>query len=241
MKNIKGLVFGIIILFLGTSITPIAGSLSVEKQSPTIKNLGPEGFIVYLTGTMGKNGWFISPHIGIKVIATNGSKVTAVYYSLDGGAWMLYTGPWINIFYDCTIHYLKVCVYDQYGNPWNFSFEFKIDMTTPTIVLHKQFMSLNKIKFVADAFGAPSGVWYVEFYLDNQLVYNDTTSPFEWTWTGSGNHMVAAIVYDMAGHSAGSSMSTPCTQSQSKSSPNVQKNSQNMQICQLPQHMITNK
>jgi len=243
----KGLVSGIVVLFLGMSIMPIAGSLSVEKHSSiigSVKELNTmtktesRGIYVILHGEMGENGWFISPDIYFEVIANNGSEVVAVYYRIDNGAWIEYTEPFV--FPPGWFHHLEVLVYDQYGNPWYFSFEIKIDCTLPTIELQKKILSLHKMKFIADVSDEPSGVWRVEFYFDNELNFTDYDFPFEWIWTGSGNHTVTAKVFDWAGHSANSSISTPYVQSQSQSSSSVQQYSQNLQINQLLHNLIYN-
>jgi len=45
----------------------------------------------------------------------------------------------------------------------------------------------------------------VEFYLDNNLIYVDDSSPFEWEWSrfSFGRHKVKAVAYDMDGEQAG--------------------------------------
>jgi hypothetical protein len=237
----KSLVFGIIVLFLGISIIPMVSSLSAEKHSSiidsvkelkTVTKTGSRDIYVILHGEMGENGWYISP-VDIVITADNGTEIERVLYSIDHGGWVEYTEPFIVT--AAGSHLLDVRVYDQYGNEWNFSFVIKIDMYLPIIVLQKEKMFLNKIKFIANVSDATSGVWRVEFYLDDELQFTDYDSPFEWVWEGAGNHTVTAKVFDWAGHSASSSMSTPCAQNQSKTC--VQQNSQNLQINQLIQNL----
>jgi hypothetical protein len=239
----KGLAYGIIVLFLGMSIMPIAGSFSVEKHTSitnsvkelnTITKTESRDIYVILHGEMGENGWYISPYIHFEIIATNGSEVVAVYYKIDSGSWQTYTAEFL--ISTEGIHFLYLKVIDQYGNEWNFSFVIKFDFTPPIIVLHKENMFLHTIKFIADVSDMESGVWRVEFYLDDELKVTDYDFPFEWIWKGTGNHTVTAKVFDWAGHSASSSLSTPYVQSQS--SPSVQQNSQNQQINQLLQNLI---
>jgi len=234
----KCLAVGIILLFLTINIIPIVGSLSVEKHSSiigsvkelnTITKTESRDIYVILHGEMGENGWYVGP-VSIKIIATNGSEVVAVYYKIDGGSWLTYTAEFV-ISTD-GIHFLYVRVIDQYGNEWNFSFELKIDWTLPTIELQKEILFLHKMKFIADVADRPSGVWRVEFYLDDELKVTDYDFPFEWTWTGSGNHTVTAEVFDWAGHSASSSISTPCIQS------HIQNSLNNLQITQLLHYLI---
>ena len=87
-------------------------------------------------------------------------------------------------------------------------------------------MFLQKIRFNANVSDEASGVWRVEFYLDDELNFTDYDLPYEWTWTGSGNHTVTAKVFDWAGHSANSSISTPFIQSHIQNSLNNQQISQ---------------
>ncbi len=49
-------------------------------------------------------------------------------------------------------------------------------------------------------------VQYVEFFLDGQLVQNDTSTPFSWQFDTSnyspGSHAIKAVAYDSAGETA---------------------------------------
>jgi hypothetical protein len=51
-----------------------------------------------------------------------------------------------------------------------------------------------------------SDVQYVEFYLDNQLQQNDTSTPFTWQFNTSnytsGQHALKAVAYDSQGETA---------------------------------------
>ncbi len=51
-----------------------------------------------------------------------------------------------------------------------------------------------------------SDVQYVEFFLDGQLVENDTSAPFSWQFDTSnyspGSHAIKAVAYDSAGDTA---------------------------------------
>jgi uncharacterized membrane protein YidH (DUF202 family) len=51
-----------------------------------------------------------------------------------------------------------------------------------------------------------SDVQFVEFYLDNQLLQNDTSAPFSWQFDtsnySSGAHVMKAVAYDSQGETA---------------------------------------
>jgi hypothetical protein len=237
----KWLAVGIILLFLTINIIPIVGCFSVEKHTSitnsvkeelnTITKTESRDIYVILHGEMGENGWYISPYIHFEIIATNGSEVVSVYYKIDSGSWLTYTAEFL--ISTEGIHFLYLKVIDQYGNEWNFSFVIKFDFTPPIIVLHKENMLLHTIKFIADVSDMTSGVWRVEFYLDDELKVTDYDFPFEWIWKGTDNHTVTAKVFDWAGHSASSSISTPYIQS------HVQNSLNNLQITQLLHYLIT--
>jgi hypothetical protein len=44
----------------------------------------------------------------------------------------------------------------------------------------------------------PEGIRNVEFYIDNELKYNDTKEPYTWKWSelSIGYHMIKVVVYD---------------------------------------------
>jgi hypothetical protein len=232
----KGLAVAVIVVFLGLCIIPMVEAswlnnfstekhLSIDtiKKYKTITKPKSRDFDVSLFGEMGENGWYIGC-VSFEVNATNGSQIGVIKYKIDGGLWLDYSGPVLI----CTDgnHSLDVRVIDQYGNPWDFSLEFGIDTTPPTIILQKQIMFVNKIKFIADVSDMASGTWRVEFYLDDEIQIADYDFPFEWVWEGSGTHNVTAKVFDMAGNSASSSMNTPFIHNSGQKTLNHQRSNQ---------------
>jgi hypothetical protein len=197
----KGLVAGIVVL-LSLSITPIIGSQSIEKKQLLEHNLYFDNITV--TVTMGHDGWYVSN----VVLTFNGDDGNHTYFRINEGPWIEYTAP-------VTISTDGINLFE-----WTSDFDhfycklIKIDKTPPEIVLLKEIAEIHKINFIADTYDVTSGVWRVDFYLDNQLVNSDTIFPFEWTWEGSDNHNITAIVYDNAGNSATGSKSTSFIQDQ---------------------------
>jgi hypothetical protein len=161
------------------------------------------------SGTIGNNGWYISDVIVTFIALDNQSGVNHTYYRIDNGSWIEYTAPG-PIAYD-GIHTLEYYSVDVAGNeePVKGPFSLKIDKIPPAITLTKQQIDLFNVKFTAEVSDATSGIDRVEFTLDGTLQSNDTQSPYEWTWTGIGNHQVTATAYDLAGNSQSQSMSTP--------------------------------
>jgi hypothetical protein len=99
-------------------------------------------------------------------------------------------------------HTLEYYSVDNAGNEEDVKgpFDFKIDQILPTIELTVENTVLNTWVMTADVADETSGVAKVEFYLDDDLLGEDTEEPFEWEWSGTGSHSVYAIVYDLAGN-----------------------------------------
>lgn len=231
----KCLVCVIVVLFLGISITPIAGSMPIEKSSAkplnSLMQPGPWEVNWTINGTMGDNGWYISP---ITFTCTyDHDNIAAVYYMINYNGWQLYTEPF-TVYDQGRISFMWYWV-DYHGNvetphgPYIIS----IDYTPPVIQLTVEKIGFMKWKFTAIAGDNISGVEKVEFYLDNQFLGNATSLPYEWLWTGIGSHTVTAIAYDFGGLSSSSSKVLSCAQSQ-----NIQSNLNH--IIQLLHNLIYN-
>jgi hypothetical protein len=205
----KCLAVGIILLFVGTCLIP-AIAQDTEKSLPTSRDdwqyvdmNGPRDVNWTVNGTMGQNDFYISP---ITLTCTYDHEWIANIYYNYGYDWELYIEPF-------TIDEQGVIVLEWFSVDYEGNEEshhilpyFKIDYTPPEIVLTVEKISFNKWLFSADAEDSFSGVINVEFYLDNQFLSNVTIVPYEYVWTGSGNHIASAIAYDAAGLNASSTM-----------------------------------
>ncbi len=129
--------------------------------------------------------------------------------------------------HEFTRYYWQVIAWDESGmftaGPvWNF---ITLDVTPPsaTIVIpaentlyagnisikfFKTFV-IGKINVVVNANDTESGIDRVEFYVDGELVGNDTTAPYTWLWnedTLYDTHTLEIIAYDRDGNTAKDSM-----------------------------------
>lgn len=204
----KGLIFGIVILFLGMSIMPLAQSISIGKEQLVMSKSCLDG--IYLNGTMGENGWYVSD-----VVVTLDYPGCDIYYKTDSSEYLEYICAFI-VSGDGmhTVEWYYVYEGEIIGP---FVVSFKIDATPPIIIsLTVTAQNLLRTKWLLNAVveDATSGVVLVEFYVDDTFVGNVTSEPYEWTWTGSGNQIVTATAFDCAGNSASSSISTPYIHSQ---------------------------
>jgi uncharacterized repeat protein (TIGR01451 family) len=161
------------------------------------------------SGDIGLNGWYISSVTFFLTAIDNTSGVNHTLYKIDVTEWIEYTTPLI-LSTDGT-YALKYYSIDLAGNvePVNGPFTIKIDQSLPSITLTKEKIGFNQVKFNAEVSDETSGIERVEFILDGVLQSNDTQAPYEWIWTGIGDHQVTATAYDMAGNSQSQSMSTP--------------------------------
>ncbi|DAC72690.1 MAG TPA: hypothetical protein DSN98_03860 [Thermoplasmata archaeon] len=182
----KTLVIGLIVLFLSTTLVPSIGSLPNEKKTME-KKVCSDGFI--LNGTMGQNAWYISPVL-ITFVGGNRS-----YIKIDTGVWFEYTTPFV---VDAEgVHDVLGYYIDQWGNQSViFSVTFKIDMTPPTVTLTKHRMGLFKYTFIINVSG---DVVLIEFYLDDVLMGNVTSPPWEFVMDVWYGDTVKVIAYDAAG------------------------------------------
>jgi hypothetical protein len=194
----KKLVIGLFALFLCMTALPITGNLLIEKEQSMGAEGCSDGFI--LNGTMGQNGWYISPVI-ITFVGGNRS-----FIKIDSGDWFEYTAP---IVVNTEGHHEALGYYiDQYGNQSSiFSVAFKIDMTPPTITMTKHRIGFFKYLFTINVSG---DVVLIEFYLDDALVANLTMAPWEFSLAVGYGHTVKAIAYDAAGLNGSASTSTSC-------------------------------
>jgi hypothetical protein len=115
---------------------------------------------------------------------------------------------------------------------------FKIDKTAPQFTDYT-FTPLNVLKTkwlcVATVTDATSGIVLVEFYVDDALVGNDTTSPYEFQYNGKPTTSSQAKAYDAAGNSA---MSSPVASSFEYTPNNSQQQSSPVVVQTLKQKLL---
>jgi hypothetical protein len=166
-----------------------------------------------IQGTMGLQGWYVSnviitlnaydPSQPVRDRSKSPSGVRFTYYKLhDADPWTLYNDPSVIVSTDgrYELYY--------YSDDWAGNveepkgpFPFKVDKNAPTIELFASKTGRDSYRIWADTSDTMSGVSLVEFYLNDHLIYNDTTAPYEWNYSGPSFNL-DAIVYDNAGNSA---------------------------------------
>ncbi len=143
---------------------------------------------------MGLNGWFVGP----VVITITPDGINHTYYKFHADdPWQEYTAP-ITVSVDGRYE-LYVNASDADGEYHIYGpYPFRIDQTPPYINV----TVVDHWTFIVNCSDNMSGVAFVEFYVDDVLVGNDTQGPI-YTFTYSGKGKVAKIaVYDIAGNVA---------------------------------------
>jgi len=215
-KPLIGVSICAVVLLVMGSLSNVVGYQSVKSrgmpESLPKMQMGP-GYVNWtVNGTMGENGWYISP---ITLTCTYDHDVWAhIYYDIGNGT-TEYTGPFTITAQGHVI--LTYYAVDYQGEIEDVSIlPFRIDYTPPYIDLSVENIGIMKWLFSAIAEDEHSGLTNVEFYLDGQFL-GGTAEPYEYVWTGSGNHTVCAIAYDAAGNNASSTMNTSCSLCHSQS------------------------
>jgi hypothetical protein len=180
--NGKGFVVGIIILLLSLSIEPIVSGLSVEKHvlmTTLTRSYNTEikteqrGLNITFNGTMGQNGWYISP-VEIIIVFENDSFISHFYYQIDNGDWIEYTPPLDNVFVnEDGVHYFEGYFTDYEGNIEGSigPFPFKIDQTKPILFdFTMNRAGCFKWKLNATVADDTSGINRVEFYFNDEFL-----------------------------------------------------------------------
>jgi len=211
----KGLIFGMVVLFLCMSIVSPVSSNSIREECSLKPWTGSDG--IEIIGTMGENGWYTSPVTVILYFHNH------TYFKIDDGDWIEYITPIIVI--GDGPHTVYCFYIDDEGNMSEiYSISFKIDATPPVVSLTVTPMNLLRTKWAVSvtAEDATSGVTVVELYVEYELVCSMTTPPYEFGYQGKG-HSIQALVYDCAGNAGESDIiPLPLLSQQSKSQQIIQ-------------------
>ena len=202
------------------NVTDNDGASDEDTCKVTVDTISPETNIS-VDGDKGKNEWYLS-NVTVTLLphdATSG--IDATYYLLNNGTWTVYTSP-LTISHEGE-NTLKFYSVDKAGNKEAVNTTtIKIDKTSPAIeirspkqgylyffgrqlfpTLRNKTIAIGKVTVEVDVTNTPSGIKYVLFYVDGNLKYNDTESPYAWKWgMAFGRHTLKVEAFDKAGHNA---------------------------------------
>ncbi len=161
----------------------------------------PPKTTIYLSGTMGNNGWFITP-VGVTFTVTdNVSGVSEAQYRIDGGEWQQYQPPFALLKEGVTNFEFRSI--DEAGNvePAQ-SQEIKIDTRPPEVDVWTDQSAYTRLEpfvvhyQVSDPVPG-SGIDTVEANLDGQPVTSGEV--IDLFWYSLGTHTVTVTATDLAG------------------------------------------
>jgi hypothetical protein len=191
----RWLVVGIIFFSLDMSGVLNTSGRTIPDELSTMMKVYLDG--IELHGWMGDNGWYRSD---VQIILNYTTSGIYIFYKLDEGEWSEYTVP-IIVSTDGT-HTVWCYYIDAQGNQSEtYSTSFKIDQTPPNIMLHSEVIDRYTYRITADASDTSSGINRVEFFMNDCLIENDSTAPYEWIYKGPSFDL-AALAFDNAGNTA---------------------------------------
>ena len=179
MNNLikKGVVVSVILLFVSVSVIPSSRNrVSFDDNTPPVTTctLNPPE-------PNGNNSLYVSD-VEVTLNATDDmSGVNVTEYRIDGGPIQTYSEPF-NVSQDGehTVQYRSID-YASNVEDWK-SVEFRIDQTPPTIDITWELHYENGKWYLIITIScddATSGVDYVEFYINDGLMFVDDTPPYE--------------------------------------------------------------
>jgi len=201
------------------SVTDNDGATHDDQCNITIDTVQPHTQVIF-NGTNGHNEWYIGP-VTVTLIATDEtSGVDNIYYTLNHTIWNRYTDS----FTLSQDGIYTICFYsmDNAGNRENQTLKrIKIDTIPPSLCIVKPqnnflyifdrnilyipwgTMIIGKITLDVQSSDALSGIDRVEFFVDHELRYQDTSKPYMWVYNDKAvlfhRHTIQLKAYDAAG------------------------------------------
>ena len=199
---------------LNVSATKIMKTTGTLDRFITINPAVPNGY----------HDWYITP-VNVTFHAEDNTQLAYIYYRITTED---ETNPkWIQVDirnqhtakYDLTIsinedgvHIAIFYTVDHVGNIGltHASDLIRIDMSSPEVNLRREKISFYEMTFTANTTDSTSGIYTVKFYVDDNTkpANEDTTSPYEFNWSGIGTHIITAKAFDVAGNEALTEKST---------------------------------
>jgi hypothetical protein len=148
-----------------------------------------------LSGTMGENGWYISP---VTITFTAHNFANHSFYALDEGSWMEYSAPFQVL--DDGEHVLHWYWSDDQGNSSAvFWVNINIDSTKPDINLMFKKIAFRTWTLAAACSDDMSGINKIDFFVNNQYI-GSVTNTTSWIVFQGRGLIGKAVAYDNAGN-----------------------------------------
>ena len=197
---VKTLALGIIVLFIGVTITPTIGMPSYfDDIIPPVTTISFDPL-----EPNGENGWYVS-NVNVTLNASDDNTgVNITKYRINGGIWYNYTEPFILDAdgEDILIEFYSI---DYAGNQEEVkSFEIDIDKTKPLVSLTYEVIGENQsggwdLRFWATAVDDTSGMNRVEFFENSilQCVGYGPGPSYYWNMVLYPNFLVFGLIRDL--------------------------------------------
>ena len=201
--------------------TDVAGNMEDEHNITVNIDYTPPETTYDINATYGKNGW-INEVARITLAATdNLSGVNTTWYKIDDGDWQKYEGKF-NLSAN-GVHVIHFYSIDHAGNAEDEqNFTLKIDKNAPTVsittpekgyiyIFNRRILPtifgntiiIGKCTLAADADDTTSGIDYVEFMLNGEILWKDYAAPYEIQAPQNillSSNKLKVIAHDKAGH-----------------------------------------
>ena len=210
------------VYIVSLNVTDDYGAYSEDSCQITIDSSAPHT-TAQINGTEGSNGWYTSDLKVKLVVNETVSGVNATFYRIDEGNWTLYEGQF-NITGE-GIHLLEFYSDDNAGNVEEVqSVTVKIDKTAPQVdiltpqekkiyIFGRGILPTFKRTFIIGRITVQVNAVdnlmmdQVKFFVNDEIMENDSTPPYEWVWGGSiGSKTLKVSGYDEAGHETSKEM-----------------------------------
>jgi len=186
--------------------TDVAG-ITEAMQNQSVRITGdfhvPPVSAMSAAGTLGANGWYLSP-VTVTLTATSGSGIaTTIAYRIDGNAWVTYSQPF-------TLpdgrHVLVYQATDADGySEVSKSSSFNVDSTPPSVLANSPNVPIGPDDSLSwSGSDGGSGIARYEVSIDGVAFVSiglQTTLARHWT---AGTHVVVVRAYDAAGNAKSS-------------------------------------
>lgn len=222
----KNIMVVIITIFILTSVIPSVGSVKLEKNSGResslpnyqILNRDPDVYPVF-NGTMGENGWYISP-VNVTFVY-DPQTVKTIYYSYNGTD-EEYTGPFVIYLQGVANFYYNWTDYGGNASKPTGPIQFGIDYTPPEItfltpenntlyLFNQRLFHIHGISRIigemtinvaaSDEYAGLINVSCTLMNVHNTITHVFDSAPFLWKLTGIhiGTYTLSTTAYNFAG------------------------------------------
>ena len=177
-----------------------------NAEASTIVDTSAPEIGILINGTLGLNGWYISPVKVSFTVYDSTSGVNSIYYSINGSAWTLYTGA-VTLAND-SVYHIDYYAVDNAGNSGSIEHALvKIDRTSPSLSLvspRNNDILTGTANLQVTASDANLGS--VEYKVDNGEWFtmsasgNAYSAQVDTTQYNDGSHTIYFRAIDNAGH-----------------------------------------